>query len=133
MQVDDASSIKVGHWVRIYARAPSPAQRHLLSSTKARPALASTYTVTTLLKNRSAVHEPNDTLPLTPGLEVMLQLAQENALAEATSEGAVVAAQATDGTLDAYLYGNNMLDSGTSERCHVLAHICTQSHCLLFS
>jgi hypothetical protein len=104
MQVESSDEIEVGQWVRLYARAPSPARRRsLLQSSSG---------------GGRAANQPGY-LPLnTTALRHQLEVAAERAAAELGGEGVTAAAQ--PGTLDAYLYGDNLVDSGTSEQAPAL-------------
>lgn len=108
LQVDTTKGFYVGQWVRIYALARSPARRRLLQSA------AATNSTSALprLVSSAAASQGNGTLPLTPALQKLMVEAQRYAAAE--QQGVSAAAQ--PGTLDAYLYGENLVDSGKSER-----------------
>lgn len=98
-QVESSAGIEVGQWVRLYARALSPARRRSLLQGSAAGGAAA---------GRAGY------LPLnTTALRHQLEVAAERATAELGEDGVTVAAQS--GTLDAYLYGENLVDSGTSE------------------
>lgn len=110
-----ADKIAVGQWVRLYALAKSPAKRRSRMLLDAPAAAASTQPIPA---------EPGF-LPMSPAL------ARAAAAAAATYEeledemraarpwgpgasGGGVFAAAQQGTLDAYLYGENLVNSGTS-------------------
>ena len=105
----------MGQWVRIYALAPSPnRRRQLLQNGTAVPASGpGGDAVGIAVEQSGAGGGAGGLLPLTPVLQRQVAVAAEYAASELAEEG--VWASARGGTLDAYLYGDNLVDSGTSE------------------
>lgn len=116
-QVSSTAEINVGDWVRIYALAPSPARR-----LGRRRLAAAAGTAQGLVRPRPAGHAGNASavraaaepgvLPLTEALARQMEAAQEYYVDEIALD---IGSAARPGTLDAYLYGENMVFSGKSE------------------
>ncbi|EFN53344.1 hypothetical protein CHLNCDRAFT_137072 [Chlorella variabilis] len=114
LQVSSTAGIQVGQWVRIYALAPSPnRRRQLLQNGTAVPASGpGGDAVGIAVEQSGAGGGAGGLLPLTPVLQRQVAVAAEYAASELAEEG--VWASARGGTLDAYLYGDNLVDSGTN-------------------
>jgi hypothetical protein len=109
VQVASTAQIQLGQWVRLYALARSPAKR------RARSLLQNSTTADTSSSLVTASSSNGGFLPLTAVLQRQVAIAAAYAASDASRESVGVVAAARSGTLDAYLYGDNRVDSGTSE------------------
>lgn len=123
LQVSTTSGIKVGQWVRLYALASSPARRRLQFATAPwDPRTPSSPPPAGASKNATLAPPPPQqqqpapgsdpgVLPMPPALARLVAEGIENA--ESEQAGVSIAAQ--PGTIDAFIYGENLVDSGSSE------------------
>ena len=116
-QVTDTSAIKIGNWIRLFAAKPTADAAQRITKRRLRKeGLGGTVSATSLEAGGSAAADV--TLPLTPAMEEGMHQAQTLGLDQIENEdngGDLVHAYQADGTLDAYLYYNNAVDSGLSE------------------
>lgn len=108
LQVASTAQIQLGQWVRLYALARSPAKR------RARSLLQNSTTADTSSSLVTASSSNGGFLPLTAVLQRQVAIAAAYAASDASRESVGVVAAARSGTLDAYLYGDNRVDSGTN-------------------
>ena len=130
--VSSTAGIQAGHWVRVFARSPLRSGRRLLAEEGGEPLRANS---TALGSRNSRVPAPvpapekpsvnsssgtpseDGFLPLPQAFIEGAQQAEELGLGGAEqSSPAGASAAVAPGTLDAYLYGFNAADSGSSER-----------------
>ncbi|KAL4458885.1 hypothetical protein ABPG75_013750 [Micractinium tetrahymenae] len=117
LQVSTTDGIEVGQWVRLYALASSHARRRLQSATAPGdprtaapppPAGASRNATATPPQAPPASGSEEGVLPLPPALARLV--AEGIQAAESEQVGVSVAAQ--PGSIDAFIYGENLVDSG---------------------
>ncbi|PRW61133.1 polyadenylate-binding 4 [Chlorella sorokiniana] len=104
VKVASTEDIQVGTWVRFFALAASPARRRL---SQAQSGSAGNGTGAGASSPAAATSRLR---PLSPALKRAMESAQQYYEAETAPSGVSSAAQ--PGTLDAYLWGENLVDSG---------------------
>ena len=127
-QVSSTEGIQKGHWVRLYAKSPlrSAKSAAAVVNGEARPRVNATALGGVRDTRDWSVPVPGEPASTAPGADGFLPLpeafiegrrqADELGLGGAEVGAAPsVSAAVADGTLDAYLYGNNAADSGPRE------------------
>lgn len=125
VQVSTTAGFRKGQWVRLFARAPSATARRALQAQQ--PAVAGKAEAEAAAAragggSMGSTAPPRGFLPLPQafieGREQVQELGLDRPEQLNVTVGGGVQAAMADGTLDAYLYGNNAVDSATSERLY---------------